>query len=47
MVEKKLIQVQTRFTKTEKERLEKQASKEGRSVSNLIHTVILDYLKDK
>ena len=43
--ETKMIQVQSRFTPSEMELLRRQAEAEGRSISNLIHTVIVAYLK--
>lgn len=39
-------QVQTRYTMEEYEKLKAQAEKEGRTVSNLTHTVIMNYLNN-
>ena len=43
-VAKKDAQVTVRMTSAEKSRLEEQARKESRSVANLIHKVMRDYL---
>ena len=43
-MEKKDTQVTVRMTSEYKTRLETQAQKEGRSVANLIHKVMKDYL---
>ena len=40
-------QVQTRYTMDEYLKLKAQADKEGRTVSNLTHTVMMDYLNNK
>lgn len=39
-------QVQTRYTLEEYEKLKERAEKEGRTVSNLTHTVIMNYLNN-
>lgn len=44
--ENKDKQVQTRYTWEEYEKLKAQAEKEGRTVSNLTHTVIMNYLNN-
>ena len=38
-------QIQTRFSPSERKALEEKASSEGRTVANLIHTIVMDYLK--
>ena len=40
-------QIQTRFTWAEYDVLKKRAEEEGRTVSNLIHTATVIYLKNK
>ena len=39
-------QIQTRFSPSERKSLEEKASSEGRTVANLIHTVVMNYLKE-
>ena len=43
--ETKSEQVMTRFSPSERKALEEKASSEGRTVANLIHTVVMNYLK--
>lgn len=38
-------QIMTRFSPSERKALEEKASSEGRTVANLIHTVVMNYLK--
>ena len=38
-------QIMTRFSSSERKALEEKASSEGRTVANLIHTVVMNYLK--
>ena len=38
--------IQVRFTPTQKKQLEKQASQEGRTASNLLHTIAMSYLNN-
>lgn len=45
--EKKDKQVMTRFTPSEYEKIEKRAKEEGRSISNILHTAMMAYLKTK
>ena len=45
--ENKMMQVQTRFTNSEYEQIQNQARLESRSISNLIHTVMMNYLEDQ
>lgn len=40
-------QVQTRYTMEEYAKLKERADKEGRTVSNLTHTVMMNYLNNK
>lgn len=42
--ERKTNQLQSRFTDSELAKIEAKASEEGRTISNLIHTVIMEYV---
>ena len=37
-------QIQTRFTPTERKAIEAKAESEGRTVANLIHTIVMNYV---
>ena len=39
-------QVMTRFTPAEYEQIEKRAKKEGRTISNILHTAMMAYLNN-
>jgi hypothetical protein len=43
--ENRTEQIQTRFTPTERKAIEAKASEEGRTVANLIHTIVMNYVK--
>lgn len=44
--ENKTKQIQTRFTEAEVELLKAKAKEEGRTVSNLIHTIVITNLNN-
>ena len=44
--ENKTIQIQTRFTQAEAELLKAKAKEQGRTVSNLIHTLVITNLNN-
>ena len=45
--ETKSVQVNLRFTPSEVKAIQKRAEEEGRTPSNLIHTVMMAYLNEK
>lgn len=43
--ETKSEQIMTRFSPSERKALEEKASSEGRTVANLVHTIVMNYLE--